>query len=146
MSKNGNIAGDKLETTPEPAPELKNAQGETLEQTTVTFVPEREIAAILLKESEEYARLAYSISDKKATEEIWIKDFIRESIKAALKADCGATIARWQRLVKDTTALPMYEKTHTHAQVEEILKGNARVRWMYDDSIKAKKIKDGLPK
>jgi hypothetical protein len=115
-----------------------------LSEVKVTIAEGKEVAAILTVDTDKYFRLAFELEYDQENESASTKVNAETAAKNFLAAKCNTTISAWVNLVKKFAATPKYRNTHTYAEVEEILKDNPRVKFMYIVAVKAAQIKKSL--
>lgn len=125
-------------------PVVNKESKEKLEQVTVTVIADKETATIITSETAKYLDLALQLQDDKESPEAFKKMAVEDAVKNYLKASCTTTVAKWQNFVRKVADTPKYRSTHNMAQVEAILKDNAKFKWLYNAAVSAAIIKKNL--
>lgn len=131
-------------TTTTVNPTVSTNGKDKLTEVKVTIAEGKENAAIITVDTAKYFALAFQLEYDQDNESASTKANIEVAAKNFLAAKCNTTISAWSNLVKKIAATPKYKDTHTHTQVENILKDNVKVKFMYDAAVKAASIKKML--
>ena len=110
----------------------------------VTIAEDKEQATIVTIDTAKYYALAFELEYDQDNESASTKANAETAAKNFLAAKCNTTISAWVNLVKKIAATRKYKDTHTYSQVEEILKDNIKVKFMYAAALRAASIKKTL--
>ena len=128
-------------------PVQENKPTETLEKVSVTVIPDKEIAAILHKDTVTLLQKSFGLQKNAANpydnESQYIKDALLEASLMFVKAQAQKTIGTWDNLVTKFSKTQRYINLG-RAKVEEALRDNPKTRPYYQDMLKAVEIKKQL--
>jgi len=133
-----------MATTTTVNPTVSSNGKDKLTEVKVTIADGKENAAIVTTDTSKYFALAFELEYDQENESASTKANMELAAKNFLAAKCNTTIAAWQNLVKKIAATPKYRNSHTYNQVEEILKDNVKVKFMYAAAVRAATIKKSL--
>ena len=124
-------------------PVVSEKKEEKLEQVTVTVVADKEVAAILLVDTDKAINLAYGLQDLYDNPSQYRRDALQEASTMFLRAQCARAIAQWDNMVTRFTKTPKY-KNIGRVEVEQKLKDNPKTRPIWNIAAKAIEIKKNL--